>query len=205
MRDSDTVTLSLFSPLADPAKQLPMRIARGLGVPTRALIRNIGNSTALLSFSSAALPAGAGNTGLAGGPDQYQLPAGAADVFILAPDQEIFAISLLANNTQVSVTVSEVVVGGESGTIGGTIVTTGNRQAFIYTATGLEGNSFDITLPAVRADTNYIAQVSGGGLAALKTFDTPRSLYTTTKFHVISSSPMALNDVLNIVVQERTS
>lgn len=81
---------------------------------------------------------------------------------------------------------------------------TGNPQRFLYVATGLEGDSFDITLPATRANTSYIAEVTGGGLAFMFTFDCPVNLYTTTQIHVNSSGVLTAGDVLIVEVEDLT-
>lgn len=81
----------------------------------------------------------------------------------------------------------------------------GNSQRFIYTATGAEGDSFPIALPAARANTNYGAQVTGAGLAFNLDFDVPQSGYTTTQITVDSSGVLTAGDKLLVEVADLTS
>ena len=78
----------------------------------------------------------------------------------------------------------------------------GNAQRFTYVATGAEGDTFTLNLPAARANANYIAQVTGGGLAGQLLFDTPRTQYTVNSFQVKASAPLVAGDVLNISVED---
>lgn len=87
---------------------------------------------------------------------------------------------------------------------GGTTWLTNSPQRFTYTATGAEGASFDITLPAARLSTDYVAQVTGGGLAFQLTFDVPLTGYTLTKIHVNSSAALTVGDVLIVDVADLT-
>lgn len=80
----------------------------------------------------------------------------------------------------------------------------GNPQRFFYIATGAEGDSFDIPLPAARPNTAYVAQVTGAGLAFQLTFDVPAISYTTTHIHVDSSGDLTAGDVLAVVVADVT-
>lgn len=97
------------------------------------------------------------------------------------------------------VNVAALDVGGGGGGGGG-----GNAQRFVYTATGAEGASFDIPLPAARLNTNYVAQVTGGGMAFQLTFDTPVSGYTVNQIHVNASAALTAGDKLVVTAADLT-
>lgn len=80
----------------------------------------------------------------------------------------------------------------------------GFRQAFVYTATGLEGSPFTIPLPFARNNTNYVAQVSGGGMAAQRTFDVILGSNTVNDISVVPSGGLTAGDKLVVVVQDLT-
>ena len=80
----------------------------------------------------------------------------------------------------------------------------GNRQAFIYVATGTEGDSFVVALPAARASVNYIARASGAGLAASLVFDCPTSQYLVDRFRLDCSAAPAAGDHIAITVEDLT-
>lgn len=80
-------------------------------------------------------------------------------------------------------------------------------QVFTYIATGLEGSDFFIPLPAVRANDNYVPQVTNGGVANILAYDQPDLVATDRKvneFRVISSGALTAGDRLDCVVQSRT-
>lgn len=81
----------------------------------------------------------------------------------------------------------------------------GNRFAFIYTATGLEGASFVVAFGATRASTNYIARASGGGMANQLTFDCPQSQYQADRCRIDCSAAPQAGDIIVVTVEDRTS
>lgn len=99
-----------FNPPAAATNVDPQPIARGTSVPVRVLVRNVGAAPVFLG----------GTTTDVIGPDgvpssaTYRLPVGASDVFVLAPNQTLFAIGVGAGATLV-VTASEAIpIGGGS-------------------------------------------------------------------------------------------
>ena len=58
------------------------------GSATRVVIRNIGGALVFLAYSSLDVVSPSGPT-----PETYRLPAGASDVFVLAPEQKIYAVA----------------------------------------------------------------------------------------------------------------
>lgn len=81
------------------------------------------------------------------------------------------------------------------------------EQVFTYIATGLEGSDFFIPLPAVRANDNYVPQVTNGGVANILAYDQPDLGATDRKvneFRVISSGALTAGDRLDCVVAQRT-
>lgn len=80
-------------------------------------------------------------------------------------------------------------------------------QRFTYECDGSEGSDFFITLPAARADDDYIPQVTNGGVTELLVFDCPDIVAgdrTTTQFRVITSAAVQAGDLLDVVVGQRT-
>lgn len=75
-------------------------------------------------------------------------------------------------------------------------------QRFVYTAIGDEGDDFTIDLPDARANTNYVAQVSGGGLAFQLTFDVILADNALDSIHVASSGSLTAGDKLVVVVAD---
>lgn len=85
----------------------PSRLYQAGAMPMRCVVRNVGGVVIIISHDVADL-ASANSLGAT-----YQLPAGQADVFVLAPKQSIFAVSQGAGGS-VSVAVSEAVPVGKS-------------------------------------------------------------------------------------------
>lgn len=81
---------------------------------------------------------------------------------------------------------------------------TGNRQSFVYTATGAETDTFTLTLEAARPTTNYGAAVTGLGLTDQLTFDVVASGNTLTTISVKSSGALTAGDKLLVTVQDLT-
>lgn len=83
----------------------------------------------------------------------------------------------------------------------------GNTQAFVYTATGLEGATFNVPLPAARASTNYIAQAVDMGRAdgALAFYTCPQSGYALNQIQVQGIQSTGAGDKIGIIVQDVTS
>ena len=80
-------------------------------------------------------------------------------------------------------------------------------QVFTYTCTGAEGSDFVITLPAARADDDYVPQVTCGGTTAIYGVDCPDLIAgdrTTTQFRVVTSAAVQLADRLDVTIQQRT-
>lgn len=88
--------------------------------------------------------------------------------------------------------------GGSSGPAG-----TG-AQAFEYTAVAAS-DDFVIPLPTDEADTNYFAQVTGGGLAAFLIFDVVNADNALNQIHVKTSAPTTIGDVMNVAIWRRTA
>jgi len=84
------------------------------------------------------------------------------------------------------------VVGG-----GGSGSSSGNPDAFVYIATGLEGTDFFVTLPVARANDNYAVFPSNDGVALVTAFDCPNLLpgdRTTLAFRVITTGALTAGD-----------
>jgi hypothetical protein len=82
----------------------------------------------------------------------------------------------------------------------------GSIQSFRYTATGLEGSDFMVTLPAARANDVYGVQGSQAGAASILGMDFPDLLAgdrTTTQFRVITSGPVTAGDQFDFLVVDR--
>jgi hypothetical protein len=86
----------------------------------------------------------------------------------------------------------------------GAYVPLGNPQRFLYTATGLEGNSFLVNLPAARASALYGVTSSCQGVASFLAIDTPAVLFTPTQFRCLTSVAPTAGDQLLFVVQDLT-
>jgi hypothetical protein len=85
MEASRTATLTIVGlPTENPST-----VMRASRVPTRLLIRNIGPTTLRLAYVVTALTGSAND-----GTDHYQIPSGGEDVFILAPQQGFYAVSV---------------------------------------------------------------------------------------------------------------
>lgn len=70
--------------------------------PLRILIRNVGGNLVFLAHNASDLSTNA-NSGIIAA---YQLPAGYADVFVLAPKQGMYAVGF-GGGSQISIAVSE--------------------------------------------------------------------------------------------------
>lgn len=92
-----------------------------------------------------------------------------------------------------------------TGTLSTATSLNGNRFAFIYTATGLEGASFVVAFGATRANTNYVARASGGGMANQLTFDCPQSQYQVDRCRIDCSAAPQAGDLIVITVEDMTS
>ncbi|UCC72086.1 MAG: hypothetical protein JSV86_17210 [Gemmatimonadota bacterium] len=99
-----------FNPPAAAQGAIPQPIARGTSVPVRALVRNAGATLIFLGGTAEDV------VGADGVPSSatYRLPAGATDVFVLAPEQTLFAIGAGAGAT-IGVSVSEAIPLGQGG------------------------------------------------------------------------------------------
>ena len=79
-------------------------------------------------------------------------------------------------------------------------------QAFPYTCLGTEGDSFTLTLPAARYDTNYIAKVDLLYSPTTQYIcNSPPSSYTVTTIQIITGQAVSAGDILGILITERTS
>ncbi len=90
------------------------------------------------------------------------------------------------------------------GTLGSplSVVNAGNPQRFLYVATGAEGSSFNVPLPAARADANYIALVNlasspAGGLYLVVA---PVAGYAVNQVQLQTSVPVTAGDTFIISV-----
>lgn len=105
MTDSQLFTLSPpFLTAVDNGATGVVPIAMAWKTPMRVVVRNISLGTIIyLAFNADALltiqPPGSG---------LFQLPAGTSDVFVLAPNQRMFA-SASASGAQISIAISEAV------------------------------------------------------------------------------------------------
>lgn len=79
----------------------PTAIAQGTRVPVRVLVRNISGTMVFLAAASQDIVGSGG-----AGSSAFRLPPGTSEVFVLAPDQQLFGAANGVNAT-VSVTVSE--------------------------------------------------------------------------------------------------
>jgi len=81
----------------------------------------------------------------------------------------------------------------------------GNRQAFIYTATGSETSAgFTVNLPFPRASSRYGVLATGAGLTDLLSFDCPSVDYTVNSFFCIPSANLTLGDKIFFLVEDLT-
>lgn len=79
------------------------------------------------------------------------------------------------------------------------------HEAFIYTATGAEAQSFDITLPVARSSTNYIAIIQlANQPGGLYTVEVPASGYTTTTIHVNTGATVTTGDKFAVLLVDLT-
>jgi hypothetical protein len=82
----------------------------------------------------------------------------------------------------------------------------GNAQRFTYTASGAEGSSFNVPLPATRANANYLVFVNQadvvGGAALMITC--PATGRTNAQFPVIVSSSLVGGEVFEFYVADPT-
>ncbi len=98
--------------------------------------------------------------------------------------------------------VINVAAGSQGGGGGG-----GVTQVFDYTVTGAEVPSlsdFTVTLPAARTTTNYSVQTGMQGVAIIVEVDTPKTDFTLTTIHVISTLAFTVGDVITFTVQDLT-
>lgn len=75
--------------------------------------------------------------------------------------------------------------------------TSGNPEAFVYIATGLEGSDFFVPTPAARANDNYAVFAQGDGEASILGFDCPNIIpadRTTTQFRVVATAAVTAAD-----------
>lgn len=100
MRESSNRTFTVPGPW--PAATSGISIARGRdGGAVRVQIRNLGGGNVYLSFADQNVIAESGPSA-----ETYHLPDGEVDVFILAPEQKLYAVGS-ANNIMVSVATSD--------------------------------------------------------------------------------------------------
>jgi hypothetical protein len=83
-------------------------------------------------------------------------------------------------------------------------VITGNPQRFTYTASGAEGNPFNVNLPAARANAGYVVFVNKGDMAADVGITIPNVGRTTLLFPVLLTGSLTLNDKLEFYVADPT-
>jgi hypothetical protein len=95
---------SLVNTVAVPlaGSQNPATLYIATTQPLRLLVRNTGPNLVFLAHNASDLTANANNGIIAA----YQLPAGYADVFVLAPKQGMYAVGF-GGGSQVSIAVSE--------------------------------------------------------------------------------------------------
>ena len=99
--------LTLFQTYNPPAIGVgvnPLGIARGTSVPVRALVRNAG---AVLIFLGGTITDAVDSAGVPSS-GTYRLAPNTSEVFVLAPEQVLYAISAGAGGT-VSVSLSEAI------------------------------------------------------------------------------------------------
>lgn len=77
-------------------------------------------------------------------------------------------------------------------------------QVFRYTATGAEGASFNVNLPAVRASTNYAVFVTMGDAATALAIRLPQTGRTTALFPVQTSAAVTAGDIFEFLVKDLT-
>ncbi len=85
-----------------------------------------------------------------------------------------------------------ILIGGGQGGL-----PSGDTQRFIYTATGIEGTDFNVSLPAARATDSYAVFYTLDGVTNIVTMDFPDVLAgdrTTTQFRVILSGALTAGD-----------
>lgn len=80
----------------------------------------------------------------------------------------------------------------------------GNAQRFTYVADGSEGSSWSISLPAARANTNYLVFVSQADMTAALAFITPTTGRTVNAFPIQTSSAVTAGDTFEITVIDPT-
>lgn len=80
----------------------------------------------------------------------------------------------------------------------------GNPQRFTYTATGVEGNPFNVNLPAARANANYVVFVNKGDMTADVGVTIPNVGRTNALFPVLLTGSLTLNDKLEFLVADPT-
>jgi hypothetical protein len=83
-------------------------------------------------------------------------------------------------------------------------ITPGNAQRFTYVADGSEGSSFNIPLPAARANTNYQVSINQATMTAALAIIAPTAGRTTALFPVQTSSAVVAGDTFEITVVDPT-
>lgn len=107
------------------------------------------------------------------------------------------------NNAVNSLTPQPFIVVSQGGAAAGS----SNEQVFRYTATGVEGTDFNITLPAARATDLYNVLGTPAGVSGIVPFNFPDLIAgdrTTTQFRCITTAPLALGDQIDLLVIDRT-
>lgn len=84
------------------------------------------------------------------------------------------------------------------------LLSSGNAQRFTFTAAGGEGSSFNVALPATRANANYQVFSSMGDVTAALAITTPETGRTTTEFPVLTSSAVTAGDKIEFLVVDPT-
>jgi len=83
-------------------------------------------------------------------------------------------------------------------------ISPGNAQRFTYVADGSEGSSFNIPLPANRANTNYQVSISQATMTAALAVIAPTAGRTVALFPVQTSSAVIAGDTFEITVVDPT-
>lgn len=77
-------------------------------------------------------------------------------------------------------------------------------QAFTYVCTGAEGTNFTVTLPAPRADADYVVVPGLAGVNTTYAIDINDALRTVNDFNVDTSAPVIAGDQIDFVVMQRS-
>lgn len=84
------------------------------------------------------------------------------------------------------------------------LISSGNAQAFSYVADGTEGSSFNVALPATRANANYLVFVNAGDMDAALAVTIPTTGRMATQFPVLTTSAVVVGDTFEFLVIDPT-